>query len=111
MSQPSRPRAQGPAKRRRAIKLDMPLPLEDRCLLAPVVTTFPFTATFTAATTPTNTLLGTVAVTQNLTGTANTAAPITSVSELTPVSSFGGDIVRIKAGPGGDFGKGVYAIS
>ena len=41
-----------------------------------------------------------------------TAAPITSVSQLTPNSSFGGDIVRIQAGPGGgDFGSGVYAIS
>ena len=40
-----------------------------------------------------------------------TAAPATSVSELTPISAFGGDIVRIKAGPGGVFGKGVYAIS
>ena len=33
------------------------------------------------------------------------------MAELTPLSSFGGDIVRIKAGPGGVFGKGVYAIS
>ena len=32
-------------------------------------------------------------------------APITSVSELTPLSSFGGDIVTIAAGPGGVFGK------
>ncbi|WP_165227215.1 hypothetical protein [Aquisphaera insulae] len=112
MSQPSRPRAQGPAKRRRSIKLDTPLPLEDRCLLAPYVPTFPFTATFTAATTPTNALLGTVTVAATTTGTnVSSPAPITSVSELTPVSSFGGDIVRIKAGPGGDFGKGVYAIS
>ena len=34
-------------------------------------------------------------------------APITSVSELTPESSFGGDIVTIAAGPGGVFGNGV----
>ena len=49
----------------------------------------------------------------NTTGTTTieTPAPITSVAELTPLSSFGGDIVRIKAGPGGVFGKGVYAIS
>ncbi len=38
-------------------------------------------------------------------------APITSVSELTPISSFGGDIVTIAAGPGGVFGNDVYAIS
>ena len=38
-------------------------------------------------------------------------APITSVSELTPISSFGGDIVTIAAGPGGVFGDDVYAIS
>ena len=38
-------------------------------------------------------------------------APITSVSELTPISSFGGDIVAIAAGPGGVFGNVIYAIS
>ena len=38
-------------------------------------------------------------------------APITSVSELTPTSSFGGDIVTIPAGPGGVFGNAIYAIS
>ena len=38
-------------------------------------------------------------------------APITSVSELTPISSFGGDIVSIAAGPGGVFGNAIYAIS
>jgi hypothetical protein len=44
-------------------------------------------------------------------GTFPSPAPITSVSQLTSSTSFGGDIVRIEAGPGGDFGKGVYAIS
>ena len=43
--------------------------------------------------------------------TIATPAPITSVAELTPLTSFGGDIVRIKAGPGGVFGNGLYAIS
>jgi hypothetical protein len=38
-------------------------------------------------------------------------SPLVSVSELTPITTFGGDIVRIKAGPGGDFGNGLYAIS
>src|SRR5439155_6552698 len=37
--------------------------------------------------------------------------PVTTVNELTPISSFGNDIVRIKAGPGGDFGNYIYAIS
>ena len=51
-------------------------------------------------------------VTENTTATRlDTMAPITSVSELTPNSSFGGDIVTIAAGPGGVFGNDVYAIS
>ena len=33
------------------------------------------------------------------------------MAELTPLSSFGGDIVRLVAGPGGVFGNGLYAIS
>ena len=33
------------------------------------------------------------------------------MNQLTPASSFGGDIVRIQAGPGGVFGNYVYAIS
>ncbi|HKM52940.1 MAG TPA: S8 family serine peptidase, partial [Isosphaeraceae bacterium] len=118
MSHPSRPRARGPAKRPRAFKTEIPLLLEDRCLLTPylpsaVVTP---TATFTAATSPTtNADLGTVTVTTTATSSAVTTltsqAPITSVTELTPLSSFGGDIVRVKAGPGGVFGNGLYAIS
>jgi len=80
-------------------------------MMAPVVATFPLQAVFTAAPTPTNADLGTVVVSQNTTGTIDTEAPITSVSELTPASSFGGDIVTIAAGPGGVFGNVVYAIS
>src|SRR5262249_18026006 len=101
MSHPSRPRARGPAQRRkRQIRPDTPLPLEERCLLAPFVSVFPQQVTFTAAATPTNAFLGTVAVgPSTTTGTLNTPAPITSVTELTPLSSFGNDIVRIKAGP------------
>src|SRR5262245_34742263 len=112
MSQPSRPRARGPARRRHQLKFEHPTPLEERCLLAPVVPIFPLQVTFTAAATPTNADLGTVVVSQNTTATTAggilTAAPITSVTELTPTASFGGDIVRIQAGPGGDFGKGLY---
>ncbi|HZW35073.1 MAG TPA: hypothetical protein VFF52_30395, partial [Isosphaeraceae bacterium] len=113
MSQPSRPRARGPAQRpRRDLQIEKPVPLEERRLLAPFVSTFPVTASFTAAPTPTNAFLGTVTVTENTSATPlDTAAPITSVAELTPNSSFGGDIVNIAAGPGGVFGSDVYAIS
>src|SRR5271157_10731 len=113
MSQPSRTRVRAPAKRRRAVILETPFPLEQRCLLAPYVTVFPVTATFTATTTPTtNADLGEITVAQNTTATnISTSAPITSVAELTPLSSFGGDIVRLAAGPGGVFGNGLYAIS
>src|SRR5262245_40991199 len=113
MSQPSRPRARGPAQRRRRdLQIERPVPLEERRLPAPFVTTFPIQATFTAAPTPTNAFLGTVTVTENTTTSPlDTAAPITSVAELTPNTAFGGDIVNIAAGPGGVFGKGLYAIS
>ncbi len=48
MSQPSRPRSRGTAQRRRRdIKLDQPVPLERRSLMAPVVAIFPLTASFT----------------------------------------------------------------
>ena len=111
MSQPSRTRAHGPAKRRRQLKPDMPIPLEERCLLAPFISLFPESATFTAATTPTNAFLGTVTITSTTTGTIHTAAPITSVTELTPLNSFGGDIVRIKAGVTGvDTGVGTAQL-
>ena len=119
MSHPSRPRARGLAKRPRAFKTEIPLPLEDRCLLTPFLpsVTTP-TTTFTAASSPTtNADLGTVTVTTSTTSTTSSTttltsqAPITSVTELTPLSSFGGDIVRVKAGPGGVFGNGLYAIS
>ena len=112
MSLPSRTRVRAPAKRRRAVQLETPFPLEERCLLAPYVPLFPTVATFTAATTPIDANLGTVTVTQNTTATSiSSSAPITSVAELTPLSSFGGDIVRLVAGPGGVFGNGLYAIS
>ncbi len=113
MSQPSRPQARGPAqRRRREVQLEQPIPLEDRRLPAPVVTLYPLTATFTATTpTPTNSDLGTVTVTASSTAAPLTAAPITSVAELTSNQSFGGDIVNITPGPGGVFGSDVYAIS
>ena len=109
MSQPSRPRSRGPVQRRsRNFKVDSPVPLEVRSLLAPVVALQPLTDTFTAAATPTNGDLGTVTIAPSTTsGAVDTMAPITSVSELTPISAFGGDIVTIQAGPGGVFGNDV----
>ncbi len=120
MSHPSRPRTRGPAERRpRSFRVEQIIQLEDRKLMTPVVTGAPPVATFTAAATqPPNTTTGTVTVTFSNAGGVNadgsafeSAAPLTSVSELTPITSFGGDIVRIEAGPGGSFGEGVYAIS
>lgn len=112
MSQPSRPHERGPAQRtRRQFKIEQIQQLEDLCLLAPFIPTNAMVAAFTPLANQPNTQnLGTVNITTG--GTlATSAAAYTSVSELTPTSSFGGDIVRIKAGPGGDFGKGIYAIS
>ena len=113
MSHPSRPWARGPAQRRRRdLRIEALQALEERVVLAPVLATSPLIADFTAAATPTNEFLGTVnLVPAEPDGTFPSPAPITTVSLLTDSSSFGGDIVRIEAGPGGDFGKGVYAIS
>jgi hypothetical protein len=82
-------------------------------MMAPVVAVYPLTATFTAATSPVNSDLGSVTVSENtaLSTSIGTMAPITSVSELTSLASFGNDIVTIAAGPGGVFGNDVYAIS
>jgi hypothetical protein len=84
--------------------------LEQRQVLAPVLSTNALVATLTAAATPTNPFLGTVQITQGA-ALDTSAAAFTSLSQLTSSSSFGGDMVRIQAGPGGDFGKAVYAIS
>ncbi len=110
MSHSFRPEPRDSVRRpRRQVRIEPVQALEDRRLLTPIVTTNSLTATFVPAAAPTNTDLGTVTVTQ--TPLATSAAPLTSVSELTSANSFGGDIVRIKAGPGGVFGSGVYAIS
>jgi hypothetical protein len=80
--------------------------LEQREVLAPVISTQVYATTFTADSSAPS---GTVSVT----GTAydQSAAGFTSVTKLADRAQFGGDMVRIQAGPGGDFGKGVYAIS
>ena len=111
MSHKNRPEPHGVAGRpRRKVSLDTLEVLEKRQLLAPVVALLTPVATFVPAAVPTNTNLGTVTVA--LTGSLTaSAAPLTSVAQLTSANSFGGDIVRIEAGPGGDCGKGVYAIS
>src|SRR5258708_25126534 len=107
MSHSSRSRARGPApRRRREIQLEGFLQLEERCVMAPFLSVATEAATFTAnATQPPGVNLGSVAIT--LAAHPASAAPLVSVAEFTPLSTFGGDIVRIKAVPGGDFGKGV----
>jgi hypothetical protein len=113
MSQPSRPRDRSQASRRRPQWKNRALEsLETRALLAPVLSTTTSTATFTVVTqTPANpnVTTGTVTVAQG--AATGSAAPTTSVSLLTGLDQFGGDMVRIEAGQGGDFGKAVYAIS
>src|SRR6516165_5472690 len=115
MSQPSRPRTRGPAQRRRRDhRLDVVSTLEERYLLTPIVVVTPPAATFTPSPTPTNADLGTVTIAPATTTVPTpypTQAPVTTVNQLTPASSFGGDIVRIEPGPGGAFGNYVYAIS
>ena len=105
----SEPHGNGPRPRRQA-RLESVQALEDRKLLTPVVAINAPVATLIPANPQTNDNFGTVVVTQTGSITAS-AAPLTSVAQLTSANSFGGDIVRIEAGPGGDFGKGVYAIS
>ena len=126
MSQPSRPRANGPEQRRsKKIRLDAITPLEERQLLAPFVSVGFTTSVFLP---PGTAIPGRNIGGQTLTSGAGTALPsqtgasvalttfpeaaaITSVSQFTPNTSFGGDIVRIRTGPGGDFGNALYAVS
>ena len=110
MSHPNRPQARGPAqRRRRQHQVEAIERLETLQLLAPVVSSVVRQAVFTAATTPTNNFLGTVSITTI--PKTQSAAPVTSVTQFASNTQFGGDIVRIKAGPGGAFGNDVYAIS
>ncbi len=110
MSHSSRPDPRGDANRpRRRVRIENLVTLEDRMLPAPVVASTIPQANFTAAAAPSNDNLGTVSI--SAVANSASAAALTSVAQLTSANSFGGDIVRIKAGPGGDFGKGVYAIS
>ena len=103
MSQPSRPRPRGSEpRRRRELQIETIQVLEDRVVLTPFLPLAPDAVTFTPAATPTNADLGTVSVAQGApAATAGflTAAPVTSVSQLTPIASFGGDIVQIAPGP------------
>lgn len=109
MSQPSRPQARRPQKRRNhKFTVDPTQPLEERALLAPIVSTTIPGVTVSALTDFSNL----VRIDPAGAGTDfASAAPHTSVSLLSPTTQFGGDMVRIEAGPGGDFGRGVYAIS
>ncbi len=113
MSLPFRSKEQRSSRRKtRSVYLEA-TQLEDRKLPAPIVdinTPTPVVKVVTTTTTTTTTTIsGTI--TLSTTPSANSAAGFTSVAELTSVNAFGGDMVQIAAGPGGDFGKGVYAIS
>ncbi len=113
MSHPSRTRAQNQEARRRRhhLRIEAVQVLEDRQLLTPYIPIVSPEVEFTAAPAPVgNNFLGTINV---VAGEAleTSAAPFVSVSQLTPISQFGGNSVRIEAGPGGDFGKGIYAIT
>jgi hypothetical protein len=111
MSHPSRPRTQGAeSRRRRQVMLEVVEVLEERCLLAPVLSVSPRLAAFDPS--AANASAGGVLVTLNQPDTGFlTAAPLDTVTELAPISNFGGDIVTIQAGPGGVFGNDIYAIS
>lgn len=111
MSLPSRPHERGPATRpRRRYKVEDVQQLEQLCLLAPIVPTNQFNASTIFPNQPNTQNIASIVI-NDAGSLATSAAAYTSVSQLTSSSAFGGDIVRIEAGPGGDFGKGVYAIS
>jgi hypothetical protein len=113
MSLPFRSKEQRASRRKhRPVHLEAAR-LEDRCLPAPIVdiTTTTTTLTNVVTTTVNNITTVTGNITESTTPSPNSAAGFTSVGELTPLTVFGGDMVQIAAGPGGDFGKGVYAIS
>lgn len=110
MSQPSRPLARRPEKRRdRKFQLESIALLETKQLLAPILTTGTTDVTLVPVANSNNTAF--IFRQQFTQGGVDSAAEQTSVSMLTSLSQFGGDMVRIEAGPGGDFGRGVYAIS
>ena len=114
MSQPNRLRAsaQEARRRRRRMQIEPILHLEVKALLAPYLPIGTRNATFTAFDNqPDNQNFGSVNVTFGDASLINSAAAYVSVSQLTPISTFNGDIVRIEAGPGGDFGKSLYAIT
>lgn len=112
MSEPAPPRARQEARRpRRSIRLEPIQELEERKLLAPYLPITARTATFTPIADQPNTQnLGAFNVNIGAPLTTSAAA-YTSVAQFAPISQFGGNIVRIEAGPGGDFGKGVYAVT
>lgn len=112
MSQPNRSRARALKPRNRhRLRIEPMLQLESKQLLAPYLPINTRVATFEPfADQADNVNLGTVSIDAGEVSNFS-AAPFVSVSQLTPISSFGDNIVRIEAGPGGDFGKVVYAIT
>ncbi|QDV36717.1 S8/S53 family peptidase [Tautonia plasticadhaerens] len=112
MSQPNRSRARAQqARQRHRLHIEPIEKLEQKQLLAPYLPTTARVATFDPLDDqPDNENFGFISVDEGA-ALATSAAPFVSVAQLTPNSSFGGNIVRIEAGPGGDFGKAVYAIT
>ncbi len=108
----SRGRNNGP-KRRQSFRIEPLQRLEEKQLLAPFLTTETRIAEFEQDDDLSNDdlTIGSVSLTFGTDDSNFSAAPFVSVSQLTPISSFGGDIVNLEAGPGGDFGNVLYAIS
>jgi len=112
MAHPNRPRSRSmEAKRRRPrfrYRVEAVQALEERQLLAPFLSSNAIDVTVTQP--DPNANIFDVDLTQGA-ALANSAAPFVSVSQLTPLSTFGDETVRIEAGPGGDFGNVLYAIT
>lgn len=112
MSQPNRSRARAQKPRNRHRHYVEPIQqLESKQLLAPYLPVNTRVAAFDPfPDQPDGENFGSVTISPG-DASAFSAAPYVSVSQLTSLSTFGNNIVRIEAGPGGDFGKGVYAIT
>ncbi|WP_152050747.1 S8 family serine peptidase [Tautonia marina] len=112
MSQPnrSRARAQKPRSRQR-FQIESIQQLETKQLLAPYLPTATRIAVFDPFDEQADNVNRGVITVEAGDTSAFSAAPYVSVSQLTPSATFDNNIVRIEAGPGGDFGKVVYAIT
>ena len=111
MSQPSRPRSrQTDRRRKQSLIPECVMRLEERVVLSPIVSVNNPVVTIINQN-DSNTVFE-IAVSESAPdGELLSSAATTSVRLLSPVDQFGGDMVRIEAGPGGEFGRAVYAIS